>query len=48
MPSDLAYWLIAVPDRNNDPDQLVQTVSDLLGPGVQVGGWQVPELKVGC
>jgi hypothetical protein len=48
MPSDQAYWLIAVPDHAGDQETLVRTVSDLVGPGNQVGGWQVPELKVGA
>lgn len=45
MPSDLAYWLIAAPLKEGDPNVLLRDVKQAL-PNTAVGGWEVPELKV--
>jgi V-type H+-transporting ATPase subunit C len=46
MPSDLSYWLISAPLKDGDPNVMLEEVQKEL-PGVVVGGWQIPELKVG-
>jgi hypothetical protein len=46
MPSDLSYWLISAPLKDGDPSVMLEEVQRAL-PGVPVGGWEIPELKVG-
>ena len=47
MPSDLAYWLISAPLKDGDPKVMLDEVERSLGAGSVVGGWEIPELKVG-
>lgn len=47
MPSDLSYWLISAPLKDGDPDIMLDEVSGVLAGSVEVGRWEVPELKVG-
>lgn len=45
MPSDLSYWIISAPLKDGDPSLMLEDVRQRL-PGVVVGGWEIPELKV--
>lgn len=46
MPSDLSYWIISAPLKDGDPGIMLMDVRSALGDSVEVGQWEVPELKV--
>ena len=46
MPSDLSYWIISSPLKDGDPGIMLSDVRNALGDSVEVGQWEVPELKV--
>lgn len=48
MPSDLSYWIISAPLKDGDPGIMLMDVRNALGDSVEVGQWEVPELKVRC
>lgn len=47
MPSDLSYWIISAPLSDGDPGLMLKDVRGALGDSVEVGQWELPELKVG-
>ena len=47
MPSDLSYWVISAPLKDGDPDIMLDEVRSALGGSTMVGGFEIPELKVG-
>ena len=47
MPSDLSYWLISAPLKDGDPNVMLNEVKSALGSDSVVGGFEIPELKVG-
>jgi V-type H+-transporting ATPase subunit C len=47
MPSDLSYWIISAPLKDGDPGIMLMDVRNAVGDNVEVGQWEVPELKVG-
>lgn len=47
MPSDLSFWLISVPQHDGDPASVLTDVRKATGNAVPVGGWEMPDLKVG-
>lgn len=47
MPSDLSYWIISAPLNDGDPGLMLKDVRSALGDSVEVGQWELPELKVG-
>jgi hypothetical protein len=47
MPSDLSYWIISSPLKDGDPGLMLMDVRSALGDSVEVGQWELPELKVG-
>jgi V-type H+-transporting ATPase subunit C len=47
MPSDLSYWIISAPLKDGDPGLMLMDVRTALGDSVEVGQWELPELKVG-
>lgn len=46
MPSDLSYWIISAPLKDGDPGIMLMDVRNALGDSVEVGQWEIPELKV--
>ena len=46
MPSDLSYWIISAPLKDGDPGLMLSDVRNALGDSVEVGQWELPELKV--
>lgn len=46
MPSDLSYWLISVPLHDGDPATVLTDVRKATSNTVEVGGWDMPDLKV--
>lgn len=46
MPSDLSYWIISAPLKDGDPGLMLKDVRGALGDSVEVGQWELPELKV--
>jgi len=46
MPSDLSYWIISAPLKHGDPGLMLSDVRNALGDSVEVGQWELPELKV--
>ena len=46
MPSDLSYWIISAPLNDGDPGLMLKDVRNALGDSVEVGQWELPELKV--
>jgi len=46
MPSDLSYWIISAPLNDGDPGLMLRDVRNALGDSVEVGQWDLPELKV--
>ena len=46
MPSDLSYWLVSAPLKDGDPDVILEDIRKELGGGIEVGGFEIPELKV--
>lgn len=47
MPSDLSYWIISSPLKDGDPNVMLEQVRRSLGTDAVVGGFEVPEFKVG-
>jgi hypothetical protein len=47
MPSDLSYWILSAPLKDGDPGIMLMDVRNAVGDNVEVGQWEVPELKVG-
>jgi V-type H+-transporting ATPase subunit C len=46
MPSDLSYWIISAPLKDGDPGLMLMDVRGAVGDSVEVGQWELPELKV--
>lgn len=46
MPSDLSYWIISAPLKDGDAGIMLSDVRGAVGDNVEVGQWEVPELKV--
>lgn len=46
MPSDLSYWIISAPLKDGDPGIMLMDARNALGDSVEVGQWEIPELKV--
>jgi len=47
MPSDLSFWLISIPLHDGDPASVLNDVRKATENKVPVGGWEMPDLKVG-
>ncbi|BEI92838.1 uncharacterized protein CcaverHIS019_0504660 [Cutaneotrichosporon cavernicola] len=45
MPSDLSYWILAVPQHDGDPASVLEAVRRATGGNTTCGGWAIPELK---